>query len=252
MKKVLYVHGGLSKLSPELVQNLNFLYNKFNMKGLKKERDTIYLTHSSELLIWLIAVLVIVSISTAIFFKQTKEDNDYNIFMPDVDGLIVGSPVRMMGIEVGHVTSIKPTNEEVFVKFLITDKNVTIPQGTKATVEFSGMAGSKSLELYLPDKSTYVDKTTPILTVNPPKRLHDAAGLLNEMFDKLASIIYTSSSFGGKIKFINIKTDSDANVEHFLDYADNLVDDANKKAEGLKKKLAKNNKNTEGVQNYGE
>ena len=227
MKKVLYVHGGLSKLSPELVQNLNFLYNKFNMKGLKKERDTIYLTHSSELLIWLIAVLIIVSISTAIFFKQTKEDNDYNIFLPDVDGLIVGSPDRMLGIEVGHVTSIKPTNEAVFVKFLI-------------------------LELYLPDKSTYVDKTTPILTVNPPKRLHDAAGLLNEMFDKLASIIYTSSSFGGKIKFINIKTDSDANVEHFLDYADNLVDDANKKAEGLKKKLAKNNKNTEGVQNYGE
>ena len=70
--------------------------------------------------------------------------------MPDVDGLIVGSPVRMMGIEVGHVTKIKPIKDEVFVRFIITEKDLKIPQGTVATVEFSGMAGSKSLNcIYL-------------------------------------------------------------------------------------------------------
>lgn len=37
-------------------------------------------------------------------FKNIQTDNDYTIFMNDVDGLIVGSPVRMMGIEVGHIT----------------------------------------------------------------------------------------------------------------------------------------------------
>ena len=105
--------------------------------------------------------------------------------MSDVDGLIVGSPVRMMGIEVGHITKIKPTNEEVFVKFILTDKNMQLPQGTIATVEFSGMAGSKSLELYLPNQSTYINTDVPILEVDPPKRLHDAMGLLNEMFDKI-------------------------------------------------------------------
>ena len=131
------------------------------MMGIKKDRNTLYITHSGELLLWLVVVFFIVAVSTIIYLNGVKKANDYTIFMQDVDGLIVGSPVRMMGIEVGHVTKIKPTNEEVYIKFIITDKNITIPQGTIATVEFSGMAGSKSLELYLPDKLTYIDKNTP-------------------------------------------------------------------------------------------
>ena len=89
--------------------------------------------------------------------------------MPDVDGLIVGSPVRAMGIEVGHVTKIKPVKDEVFIKFIITDKDVKLPQGTVVTVEFRGMAGSKSLELYLPDETTYLDSSVPLLRVASPK-----------------------------------------------------------------------------------
>lgn len=208
--------------------------------GQDKEKNTLYITHSGEFLIWLIIILIVVSASTIFFFVKEKSINDYNIFMPDVDGLIVGSPVRMMGIEVGHVTKIQPTNEEVFVKFILTDDSVKIPQGTVATVEFSGMAGSKSLELYLPDKTTYIDKNTPILTVEPPKRLHDALGLLNDMFDKLGAIIYTSSSFGEKLKHIDLQTGGNSgNVEEFLDYADKMVDDSNKRAEDFGKELKK-------------
>lgn len=208
------------------------------MSEQKNEHNTFYITHKIELLIWLIIVLVIVSISTIIHNGKLQKDNDYTIFMNDVDGLIEGSPVRMMGIEVGYVTRIKPTNEEVYIKFLITDKSIAIPQGTVATVEFNGMAGSKSLELYLPDQTTYIDKNVPILTVNPPKRLHDAAGLLSDMFDKLSSIIYTSSSFGNKIQFIGLPTTGEQqNVINFLKYTDNLVNETNKKANDLNKKL---------------
>ena len=187
------------------------------MSGDKKD-NIFYITHSGELLIWLVIILIIVAVSTITYVSNTQKDNDYNIFMSDVDGLIVGSPVgpeskpvpltpeevRMMGIEVGHVTKIKPTNGEVYIKFLITDKSLTLPQGTIATVEFSGMAGSKSLELYLPDSNTYIDNNVPMITVNPPKRLHDAAGLLNDMFDKLNSILSNSSSFGNQIQKMDL------------------------------------------------
>ena len=212
------------------------------MMGIKKDSNTLYITHSGELLLWLVIVFFIVAVSTIIYLNGVKKANDYTIFMQDVDGLIVGSPVRMMGIEVGHVTKIKPTNEEVYIKFIITDKNITIPQGTIATVEFSGMAGSKSLELYLPDKLTYIDKNTPILTVNPPKRLHDALGLLNDMFDKLNAIIYTSSSFAENLKFIKIQSGNDKKIEEFIDYSNDLLDDANKKAEDIRKKIMEQNK----------
>ena len=204
------------------------------MSGDKKD-NIFYITHSGELLIWLVIVLIIVAVSTITYVSNSQKDNDYNIFMNDVDGLIVGSPVRMMGIEVGHVTKIKPTNGEVYIKFLITDKNLTLPQGTIATVEFSGMAGSKSLELYLPDSNTYIDNNVPMITVNPPKRLHDAAGLLNDMFDKLNSILSNSSSFGNQIQKMDLpKVNSNGqNMNDFLKFADDMVNESNAKAEKL-------------------
>ena len=221
--------------------------------GIKNEHNTFYITHRLEVLIWLLIILFFVSVSTLIHTNRMQKDNDYTIFMNDVDGLIEGSPVRMMGIEVGYITKIKPTNGEVYIKFLITDKNVTIPQGTVATVEFNGMAGSKSLELYLPDKNTYIDKNVPLITVSPPKRLHDAAGLLSDMFDKLGSIIYTSSSFSNKIKFIDLPKgeQSEESIVNFLNYADRIVTDSNKKAENINKKLNEyNNKgrDSDGIQ----
>lgn len=210
----------------------------------KKEKNTVYITHSGELLFWLVVILIITAFSTFNYINKVKTDNNYNIYLPDVDGLIVGSPVRMMGIEVGHITKIKPTNGEVFVKFIIPDKSIIIPQGTVATVEFSGMAGSKSLELYLPDKQTFINKDVPILAVNPPKRLHDAMGLLNEMFDKFNAIIYTSSSFGQKVKQIDMPAGNAQDAGSFVNYADKMVDQANKKAVDLEKKL-------DGVNNNG-
>ena len=189
------------------------------------------------MLFWLIIILIITAFSTFNYFNKIKTDNNYNIYLPDVDGLIVGSPVRMMGIEVGHITKIKPTNEEVYVKFIIPDKSIVIPQGTVATVEFSGMAGSKSLELYLPEKQTYINNDVPILAVNPPKRLHDAMGLLNEMFDKINAIIFTSSSFGQKVKQINLPSENTQDIGSFVNYADKVVNDANKKALDLENKL---------------
>ena len=203
----------------------------------KKNRDVFYITHKGELLIWLIIILIGISVFSIFYSKNIQDDNDYTIFMDDVDGLIVGSPVRMMGIEVGHITKIKPTNTEIYVKFIIDDKNIILPQGSVATVEFSGMAGSKSLELYLPDKTTYIDKNVPLLSVEQPKRLHDAASLLNEMFDKINSIIYMTSSFNNKIKRMNIDVDTKAGITDFIDYADDIVSTSNTKVLQINKKL---------------
>ena len=213
------------------------------MRASKEKSDIFYITHKIELLIWLIIIFFIVSLTTIYKIHNQTTENDYNIFMPDVDGLIVGSPVRMMGIEIGNVTKIQPTNTEVYVKFVLNDQNLNLPQGTVATVEFSGMAGSKSLELYLPNQNVYLDKNTPILSVSAPKRLHDALGLLNEMFEKLGSIIYASSSFSTKLKTLDIPINTTGNIEEFLEYTDNKVDDASEKAVELQKKLYEVHKN---------
>lgn len=211
------------------------------MKGNGKDK-VFNITHSGEFLIWLIIILFFVALSSlGIIFREKHDENDYQIFLQDVDGLIVGSPVRMMGIEVGHVTKIKPFKDEVYVKFILTNPEVYIPQGTAVTVEFTGLAGSKSLELYLPQSENYIDKSSPLILVNPPKRLHDALGLLNEMFKKLGSIIYTTSDFGTKLQAEDLNPaqfiGSGTNMKEFLEYSDKFLDESNKKASDMRNSL---------------
>lgn len=208
------------------------------MSEQKKESDLLYIDHRGELLIWLIIILVIVAFCSVINIRKSVKNEDYHIFLPDVDGLIVGSPVRMMGIEVGYITEIKPMKDEVFIKFIIKNKDIKIPRGTEATVEFSGMAGSKSLELYLPDKDKYIDNNTPILSVNPPKRLNDAFSLLNEMFKTIGNIITTSSIFGKHLKEIEMPLNgSPQDLGEFLRYANETIDAQQKRVDDLGRRL---------------
>lgn len=202
----------------------------------EKKSDILYINHKGELLIWLIVILILSTIFFFLKIHKTEKINEFNLFISDVDGLIVGSPVRAMGIEIGHITEIKPTGEEVFIRFIIKNKDLKIPQGTVATVEFSGLAGSKSLELYLPDKTTYIDPTVPIITVNNPKRLNEAVGLLNEMFKKIGNIIAISTRFGHKINEIDFpqsKRDN-YNAREFLQFMNDSIDKSQKRADNIR------------------
>jgi hypothetical protein len=104
--------------------------------------------------IWLIEILIwLVILSGSLFFfiyKTTIKDNaknTYYIFFDDVDGLVKGSPVRLMGINIGYVRDVKIFDNKVFVSFLVTKNDVTIPKSATATIQFYGLGGSTSLEI---------------------------------------------------------------------------------------------------------
>lgn len=146
-----------------------------------------------EVAVWFFILCFIVAGVRIYRYHKQKELNTYQIFLPDVDGLIVGSPVKFMGVQVGYIDKVKIVSNDVYVKFIITDKDVSIPKGAIATVEFNGMGGSKSLEMYPPTKESLDSKK--LIVVHNPKRLHDAFGLMNEMFDKIGSITSKLSFF---------------------------------------------------------
>ena len=164
-----------------------------------------------EVLIW---ILIIVSFVSFIKFQHAKkigEYKTYRLFMQDVDGLIEGSSVRMMGVPIGYIKTISIVQDEVYVKFLITDKNIEIPQGAIATVEFNGMAGSKSLEIYSPDS---VSKASgKIITLKKTNRLGAALGLFDDMFAKLDSILVRCSHFSGRLEEIFPKSKNEIQQE---------------------------------------
>lgn len=107
----------------------------------------------TEIFIWTVVLAILF---TGIIFAYSKifvEPNVYTIEFKDIDGITKGSPVRFMGITVGHVRKLKSKNEHINVQIIITSKDMKIPNGTIARVEFWGLGGSKSIELMPPDGS---------------------------------------------------------------------------------------------------
>ena len=146
-----------------------------------------------EFVIWFFILCVAVAGIKIHHYHKEKDLVTYQIFMPDVDGLIVGSPVKFMGVQVGYIEKVKIVSNEVYLKIVITDKDVELPKGSIATVEFNGMGGSKSLEIYPPTDESIAENK--LIIVQSPKRLHDSLGLLNDMFDKIGSISTKLSFF---------------------------------------------------------
>lgn len=204
-----------------------------------------------EITVWLVIFLVVLGVGVTLFIKHEQSFETHRIIMPDVDGLIVGSPVNIMGIPVGSVTKTKIRNDdEVLVKFKITNKNVHIQKGTVATVEFSGLGGSKSLELYPPNKDANVKKELLVnydkdfILVERPKRLRDCWSLLYQMYQKLVTIIYNLSDFGAKMSTVDIERPTSNTIDSFsfINYADNWIESSYNNMATFQKLLENNKK----------
>ena len=109
-----------------------------------------------EIIVWTILLGIVFTCFIFGYSKLFVEPNVYNIQFKDIDGITKGSPVRFMGINVGYVRRLKSDKKHIDVQILITKKNMKIPNGTVARVEFYGMGGSKSIELMPPDGSSNV------------------------------------------------------------------------------------------------
>ena len=58
----------------------------------------------------------------------------YHVAFHDIDSIVIGSPVRILGVGIGHVTKIQTDYDKIFVDFVVTNDSVKLPQGTKATI----------------------------------------------------------------------------------------------------------------------
>ncbi len=124
----------------------------------------------AELFVWVLLIFSASFISLYVYNKNVREKNTYYVFFNDVDGLIKGSPVKIQGYQVGYVSDISFVDDDVFITFIITDKDIVMPKKIAATVEFTGMGGSKSLELYIPKEGSQAKN---YISTIEPKRLQD-------------------------------------------------------------------------------
>lgn len=139
-------------------------------------------------MIWLIIVAVSVLGFRYYKYQNQKQFKSYQIFMEDVDGLIVGSPVKFLGVQIGFVKKIQIVASSVYIKFVITQKGLVLPVGAIATVEASGLGGSKALEIYPSQKGAYHNK---IIVTKDPTRLGKVMSLFNDIFKEMDAIFGT-------------------------------------------------------------
>ena len=169
-----------------------------------------------EALCWLTLLIIIAGGIVFFNYGHSKDDNIYQLLLPDVDGLIIGSPVKFMGIQVGYIKEIKLYEDKVLLKFIITEKGIQLPLNTVATVEFYGLGGSKSLELYPPENNEL--KTNDIIIAQPPKKIRDSLSLLYRMFDDISEITFALSRFVYKMdgieKDVNFLKDSGEDLKN--------------------------------------
>ncbi len=124
----------------------------------------------TEIFIWVILFLALIFGFTYLFATAKLKNHSYYMFFKDVDGLSKGSPVRMMGFHIGHVQDVKVFQDNIFVSFIVTKENIYIPSGAVARVEFYGLGGSKSLEIF-PPKEKLNDKE--VIISKDPYRVSD-------------------------------------------------------------------------------
>ena len=165
-----------------------------------KKLDNIRVYAWLEFVLWLIIVAVGVLGIRYHYYQTQKQYKSYQIFMEDVDGLIVGSPVKFLGVQIGHVKKIQIIASNVYIKFIITQKGLQLPAGSIATVEASGLGGSKALEIYPPAKGATADK---LIMIKEPTRLGKVMSLFDDIFKELNAIFMTVDHAGSQIDMQN-------------------------------------------------
>lgn len=206
-----------------------------------KKSDNIRLYAWAEFAVWLLIIAILVLGLRYNHYKQQKHHRNYQIFLEDVDGLIVGSPVRFLGVQIGYVKKIQILTTDVYIKFAVTQENLTLPIGAIATVEGSGLGGSKALEIYPPSKDFPSEK---LISVKEPTRLSKVMGLFDSIFKELDAIIKTVNGAAAEfddgnteIQRRNVVTPVDANAK--LDELNRSIDNAMKKEQEFMKNFKK-------------
>jgi hypothetical protein len=126
------------------------LSNRF-FRNLKKGIVPLNRAIISDILLW---VVLILALSGAIYLFAVripeKQGQTIILHFKDANEIIKGSSVQMLGTEIGYVGNIKILQDHVDVTVQTYPNALPIPPGATFTILFTGLGGSKSIEVELP------------------------------------------------------------------------------------------------------
>jgi len=198
----------------------------------------------TEVKVGLFVLIGLLSLLYMTFQLKTLEDmkeKGYYIYavVDDASGITKKSKVKLRGVTVGHVNSMKLMDNGVKLKLLIKN-GVKIPQGSEVTVAQDNVLGGKYLKIIPGDSTAYIqpngtiDKYLPAASMedvmtNINKAVSDVRVLLaklnktmndeliNNIHEMMANLKYSSQ------KLDNILATTQNKLPEILDNANNLL-----------------------------
>lgn len=200
-----------------------------------------------EILIWISILLIVTGVGVYAYIKTFVEPNVYVVQFKDIDGITKGSPVRFMGINVGYVRKLKSKNKHIDVQILITKKDMQIPNGTLARVEFYGLGGSKSIELMPPETSCEVGIITGN-TIRLNDVAHEAISLV-EIIEMVERYVKNINEKSVEKLLIEMKSINDNKIKNVGNELENIEGGISAKFEVVKTKQREMSEKIKGVNN---
>lgn len=157
-----------------------------SLKRLKLRKLPLNRAIISDILLWVVLTL---ALAYAIYFfaivLPAKRGQVITLHFHNANEISKGSPVRMMGTDIGFVSDLKVEHDDVAVTIQTDPGTLPIPSGATFNILFTGLAGAKSVEIEVPDSPQPTINGQPVYQVEEPVRMRDA---LNASIDATQSL----------------------------------------------------------------
>jgi len=135
------------------------------------------------------AVIILEMVGGFNFFKTGYR---LHALFNNVQDLKVGDSVKLAGVQVGQVSSIRLTNNQVRVTLKM-NEDAEVRTDSKATIRFTGLMGQNFVSIDFGSKGTKAEHDTYLQTVEQP----DFSALMTKLEDVAIGVQNITKSFSG-------------------------------------------------------
>jgi phospholipid/cholesterol/gamma-HCH transport system substrate-binding protein len=145
-------------------------------------RKKIKFARITEVIVAIIAVVIFISFATYMLLsvKKNSPNNNFAKFYArfnDIDGISVGSDVKISGYKVGSVESLDILPDSYDIKVVLNvAQNIPIPKDTTASVRTSGILGGKYIALIPGGDEEYLKSGDEIIYTQSAINLENLIG----------------------------------------------------------------------------
>lgn len=168
---------------------------------IKTERLPLNRAIISDILLWLALVLLL---AYGVYFfgvaLPAKRGQEITLNFHNANEISKGSPVRMMGTDIGFVSDVHMRHDHVEVTVQTFPGTMKIPSGATFDILFTGLGGAKSVEVVTPDIPQPTINGKPVYLVQEPISMRDVLNASIDVTQALQKGAENITDFFGKKK----------------------------------------------------